>query len=375
MASDELLSPTAADPPELKIEYRGKRPKHPDTYTRSLTARARNNTAITEPKNQHDSTENVDTELPPSEASANIAHTIQQLERLLDEAMQIAEFASVPNVGSFGSSHKSESGPRRRHVSFSEDITLVRAKEDLDKAGDHAANIAKTCRGACSAEGLRLLSPEPLVEPKQYANPTSSQHLHRSSAQRRVAVSRRLRPSDVPPRTTSAIPRPERYQKKGVPDIKFEDPDLKDNFGSESENLLTEGTDLLKPRPGHERHFSNIFGISSRGASSCNLSTYPMPKCIVDLNGTRHVDLPAHPETIHVHETYYPSPVARNWPSSRKRFAALVACINTACLGLVLGIYSGEVPAIQYVIVDVDRVMIMGNAGLYCGLAISTLLF
>ena len=49
-------------------------------------------------------------------------------------------------------------------------------------------------------------------------------------------------------------------------------------------------------------------------------------------------------------------------------------CINTACLSLLIGIYSGEVPAIQYVIADFHHYAILGNVFLYCGLAISTLL-
>lgn len=381
MASDETISPTTTNPTRLEIKHRGKRSRALDAYTCSLTTRERHNTAITGSKNNHDSTENVDTELPPSEASANITHTIQKLERLLDEAVRIAELVDVPNDDSSpGQPQDSESNPYRRHVSFSEDITTAGVKDDLDKAGDDAAKIAKTCRGACSSEGLRLLAPEPLVEPKRSAHPAPSENLHRSSAQRRPAASRRLKPSDIPTRSTSVVPKRDLYQKgatemKCTPEIRFEDIDLKVKPGSESKNLLDEDSSLLPPRPGHERHFSNVFGISSRVGSAYNINSYQTPKCIVDLNGTRHIDLAANLEEIHVHEAYYPSPVARNWSSSRKRFAATVACINTACLGLVLGIYSGEVPAIQYVIVDVDQVIIMGNVGLYCGLALSTLLF
>jgi hypothetical protein len=68
--------------------------------------------------------------------------------------------------------------------------------------------------------------------------------------------------------------------------------------------------------------------------------------------------------------------VARDWPTSRKRFTAAIVCTNTICLGLLIGIYAGEVPAIQYVIADFGHhYAILGNVGLYCGLAVSTLLF
>ena len=93
----------------------------------------------------------------------------------------------------------------------------------------------------------------------------------------------------------------------------------------------------------------------------------------IDLNGARHIDIDEKPDDVNVHKTCHHAPVARNWPDSRKRFAALVSCINTACLGLIIGIYAGEVPAIQYVVVDLNRRVIFGNVFLYCGLVIPTL--
>ncbi|KAI9817192.1 MAG: hypothetical protein M1827_001304 [Pycnora praestabilis] len=68
-------------------------------------------------------------------------------------------------------------------------------------------------------------------------------------------------------------------------------------------------------------------------------------------------------------------PIARDWNSSRKRSVATVTCINTALLGLIVGIYAGEVPAMQYRIVDFHHYTILGNVFLYIGLAIPTLVF
>lgn len=53
---------------------------------------------------------------------------------------------------------------------------------------------------------------------------------------------------------------------------------------------------------------------------------------------------------------------------------ATIACLNTALLGLLIGIYAGEVPAIQYAIVDLHHYAILGNVFFYIGLAIPTLL-
>jgi MFS family permease len=51
-----------------------------------------------------------------------------------------------------------------------------------------------------------------------------------------------------------------------------------------------------------------------------------------------------------------------------------VTCINTALMGLIIGIYAGEVPAIQYAIVDENHYTILGNVVFFLGLAITTFL-
>ena len=51
---------------------------------------------------------------------------------------------------------------------------------------------------------------------------------------------------------------------------------------------------------------------------------------------------------------------------------ATVTCINTALMGLIIGIYAGEVPAIQYAIIDEDHYTILGNVVFFIGLAITT---
>jgi MFS family permease len=54
---------------------------------------------------------------------------------------------------------------------------------------------------------------------------------------------------------------------------------------------------------------------------------------------------------------------------------ATVACISTALVGILVGIYAAEVPAIQYYIVDFHHYVILGNVFFYIGLAISTFFF
>lgn len=69
------------------------------------------------------------------------------------------------------------------------------------------------------------------------------------------------------------------------------------------------------------------------------------------------------------------APIARDWSTSRKRWTAVIACLSTALIGLIIGIYAGEVPAIQYAIVDEHHYTILGNVVFFIGLAITTSLF
>ncbi|KAI4724300.1 hypothetical protein E4T49_07971 [Aureobasidium sp. EXF-10728] len=68
-------------------------------------------------------------------------------------------------------------------------------------------------------------------------------------------------------------------------------------------------------------------------------------------------------------------PIAREWKIGRKRITAVIACLNTMLVGLIAGIYAGEVPKIQYKLGDEHHHVILGNVLLYIGMGITTLLF
>ncbi|RMZ81740.1 hypothetical protein DV738_g2123, partial [Chaetothyriales sp. CBS 135597] len=93
----------------------------------------------------------------------------------------------------------------------------------------------------------------------------------------------------------------------------------------------------------------------------------------IHLRRKTHVDLFNTPDRFDVHEACSHKPVAKNWPDARKRFTAIVVCINTASIGILISIYAGEVPGIQYQIADFGHLTILGNVCLYLGLAITTL--
>ncbi|KAL8760094.1 MAG: hypothetical protein Q9199_000328 [Rusavskia elegans] len=97
------------------------------------------------------------------------------------------------------------------------------------------------------------------------------------------------------------------------------------------------------------------------------------PKSL-DLNHRHHFSI-REPKMFNLSHSHRRSPIARDWSTSKKRWVALVACINTALMGLIIGIYAGEVPAIQYNIVDEHHYTILGNVVLFVGLAITTSVF
>ena len=93
-----------------------------------------------------------------------------------------------------------------------------------------------------------------------------------------------------------------------------------------------------------------------------------------NLRGRAHISIRG-PQGFSLARAYKRQPAARDWSAVRKRFVATVACISTAVIGILIGIYAGMVPSIQYWIADLDHYAIMGNAYFYVGLAIPTFLF
>ncbi|KAF5874954.1 putative polyamine transport protein [Botrytis fragariae] len=93
-----------------------------------------------------------------------------------------------------------------------------------------------------------------------------------------------------------------------------------------------------------------------------------------NLQGKRHVSLKEH-KGFSLARTHKRRPIARDWSPSRKRFTAVITCLSTFLIGLVIGIYAGEVPSIQYSIVDLHHFTVLGNVFFFIGLAIPTTFF
>jgi len=92
------------------------------------------------------------------------------------------------------------------------------------------------------------------------------------------------------------------------------------------------------------------------------------------LEGRHHLSI-REPKGFSLSRSHRRSPIARDWSTIRKRYVATVTCVTTAFMGLIIGIYAGEVPAIQYAIADQHHYAILGNVFFFLGLAITTALF
>jgi MFS family permease len=94
----------------------------------------------------------------------------------------------------------------------------------------------------------------------------------------------------------------------------------------------------------------------------------------VNLRGKAHVSIRGY-QGFSLARAYRRHPVARDWSTVRKRFVATVACVSTAAIGILIGIYAGLVPSVQYYIADLNHFAIMGNVYFFVGLAIPTFFF
>ena len=112
----------------------------------------------------------------------------------------------------------------------------------------------------------------------------------------------------------------------------------------------------------------------SRAQETSRQDEAPPATNTYSLEGRHHFSI-REPRGFSLSRSHRRSPIARDWSSSRKRFTATVVCITTAFMGLIIGIYAGEVPAIQYAIADEHHYTILGNVFFYIGLAITTALF
>ena len=161
--------------------------------------------------------------------------------------------------------------------------------------------------------------------------------------------------------------------------------DDKDDIPYFSERPPSQRQSRGDPQPSTERHQTGLrYGSPFPSKSQEDVLT-ALPSDIggsalaskgkdLDLKRLHHLSI-KEPRGFSLGHSHRPAPIARDWSAAKKRWVALVACLNMTLLGLIVGIYAGEVPAIQYAIVDEHHYAILGNVVLFIGLAITTFVF
>ncbi|KAJ9630163.1 hypothetical protein H2204_008668 [Knufia peltigerae] len=183
----------------------------------------------------------------PSEA---ISKTLQELEHLLSEAVKLAGSAGIVDGNG-------------REEDWKQETTMLTSPT----SGKSCQPSEKEFRGKDGSldgdgDGLRSILPDPMVE-QQHGRTTGTS------------------PADQV-RQPSKLPGPSRtsFRRKSTqgagskrtcirpsPIIRLDDIDLNDDGSDERGKLLGAHQNSDMPRAGHERHFTNMFGVHSRQGS------------------------------------------------------------------------------------------------------------
>lgn len=95
---------------------------------------------------------------------------------------------------------------------------------------------------------------------------------------------------------------------------------------------------------------------STTSHGSSNATTITVDKLDLKHPRKRHISIPAG-QDISLGRHHHRQPIAREWPTFRKRMTALIACLNTVFIGLIVGIYVSlrTTPHSQNASADLDR--------------------
>ncbi|VCU40171.1 Bgt-4866 [Blumeria graminis f. sp. tritici] len=157
---------------------------------------------------------------------------------------------------------------------------------------------------------------------------------------------------------------------------------IKNNNSSDSSIEVQIGTDpdpwskIKIPENGgrmNKRQSTSALRLHSLTNSSLPRLNRPVPKKQPRRSRRNHISLKDNQlKGSDFFNNYTRQTIARDWSPMRKRLVALVACLSTALIGILVGIYAGETPAIQYYIVDFHHYTVLGNVFFFLGLAIPT---
>jgi hypothetical protein len=93
---------------------------------------------------------------------------------------------------------------------------------------------------------------------------------------------------------------------------------------------------ILQPAPPARVTPSPTSSSTSHGTS--NATTIGPDDLDLKHPRKRHISIPAG-QNISLGRHHHRQPIAREWPTYKKRITALIACLNTVFIGLIVGIY------------------------------------
>ncbi|KAJ9421939.1 hypothetical protein QL093DRAFT_2636100 [Fusarium oxysporum] len=108
----------------------------------------------------------------------------------------------------------------------------------------------------------------------------------------------------------------------------------------------------------------DVGGMDAQGQTTTHKRSAAVNVSSAVRSGTSHDALPEHNIAgRRLHGEHGINLRKRSHSPVRKRFVASTACLSTALIGVLLGIYTGLVPSIQYYVVDQSHVTVHGNTG------------
>ncbi|KAF6839571.1 hypothetical protein CPLU01_01708 [Colletotrichum plurivorum] len=321
--------------------------------------------------------------LPPSDIEPGIfQNTFGQLERLLHEALTLASQVA---------DHEEEhTHPKDRHSpqTLSDESTSQRFSDvDLEdrplaKRTGTVSRVGRPVRHEVE-ELYRNISLTPEIgELNNFLEKKKSKSTLRTKSRNNRKTRRSRQAGPVPERISSRkkSTRPKKARlSKSKPLLPKSD--LSSMDGSDDTSFVEfpsqNRTRHASGGPAHPRPSAKRVPFVSRNTGEANLperdiAGRPIHNTHgISLRGKSHVSLRG-AQAFSLVKSKRRQPIARDWSPIRKRAIATVACISTALVGLILGIYAGLVPSLQYYIWDTGHTIINGNVGCFLGMAIPT---
>ncbi|KAK2000252.1 MFS general substrate transporter [Colletotrichum falcatum] len=326
------------------------------------------------------------TTLPPSDVEPGLFQsTFGELERLLNEALSLAsrvadhEEARAPSL--------SPTIPFAETQQFS-DIELNESKKPNKKSRKRAATFPKidrpTLRGVEDLYRNISLTPQTTELENILGRDTKAHHAAGKSQRRLMSRSRQA--GSIPERISSRkkskiLMKTKRTKSKPKVRPPPRDSDVSSMDGSSESSLIDypnqfqaqiESSGPVRPRASTKRVPFMSRNTGEDALPDRDVAGRPIHSSRgISLRGKSHVSLRG-VQAFSLAKSKRRQPIARDWSPVRKRAIAAVACISTALIGLIIGIYAGLVPSLQYYILDTSHSIINGNVGCFLGMAIPT---